>query len=104
MFCQNHDHNCVATCAKYANKNTGAKEPGVQQKKRRVDLREHCRFLFVRLIELLAPDNAKKLAKKNLRRGKEIVQMHSLHVAMTEISLEKSKSSGNIHFAQHPVT
>ena len=39
-----------------------------------MDPREHCRFLFVRLIELIPPENSKNPGKKILRRGKEIVQ------------------------------
>ena len=72
VFCQNHDHNCVATCAKYAKKtptgNQGETESG-PRRRRRLDPREFCRFLFVRVVEVSVGGKVKRY----LRRGKELV-------------------------------
>ena len=68
VFCQNHDHNCVATCAKYAQKSEGDQQSGHKMKK--LDPRSYCRFLFVRIVEMKVGDKIKKV----LRRGKALLQ------------------------------
>ena len=68
VFCQNHDHNCVATCAKYAQKSEGDQQSG--QKVKKLDPRSYCRFLFVRIVEMKLSDKIKKV----LRRGKALLQ------------------------------
>ena len=67
VFCQNHDHNCVATCSKYSK---STPDVGGSSNRKKIDPRAYCRFLFVRVVELKVLDKVKKL----LRRGKELVQ------------------------------
>ena len=78
LFCQNHDHNCVATCAKYAAKHMGD-ETGAPRKTKALDPRSYCRFLFVRVVELKVGDKLKRL----LRRGKELVRKASVFYSNT---------------------
>ena len=68
VFCQNHDHNCVATCAKYAKPVEG--EQAEKKKRKKLDPRSYCRFLFVRIVEFKVLDKMKRV----LRRGKELVE------------------------------
>eukprot|EP00438_Fugacium_kawagutii_P025227 Skav230240 [mRNA] locus=scaffold1818:78429:87690:+ [translate_table: standard] len=72
VFCQNHDHNCVATCSKYAKPITSEQQPATGSqipRKKKLDPRDYCRFLFVRVVELKVLAKIKKV----LRRGKELV-------------------------------
>ena len=54
VFCQNHDHNCVATCSKYAKPKDGAPDGQGPQlpRRKKLDPRDYCRFLFVRIVEM----------------------------------------------------
>jgi hypothetical protein len=77
LQCQSHDHDCKATCAKYAPTivevaSGGAASAAAPEPKRRrkFDPREHCRFLCVPVVALTV---LRKL-KSVLRRGKELVQ------------------------------
>ena len=67
VFCQNHDHNCVATCSKYSK---STPDVGGSSNRKKIDPRAYCRFLFVRVVELKVLDKIKKV----LRRGKELVE------------------------------
>ena len=71
VFCQNHDHNCVAACSKYAKPKDGAPDGQGPQlpRRKKLDPRDYCRFLFVCIVEMKVLDKVKKI----LRRGKELV-------------------------------
>ena len=65
LHTQNHDHNCSATCIKYAKEQQ--KDPLASHKV------PPCRFYFFHIVEISVEQDGRTVTKRFLRRGKELV-------------------------------
>lgn len=73
LHTQNHNHNCTATCVKYAT--------AKQQSSLAADKVPACRFFFFHIVEVEVEENGRKVTKRFMRRGKQLVR--NAHIATT---------------------
>jgi len=91
LHTQNHNHNCTATCVKYAT--------AKQQTSLAADKVPACRFFFFHIVQVEVEENGHKVTKHFMRRGKQLVD--NAHIATTN---EKNEFGRAVLERTHPFT